>query len=112
MKGNDTRKALWKARHDAVTIETESWFKEFLAGRGRTSFLMDSAGRLLKVQLELCTRKADRALVRETHLRLVKMIYDINAQRFKAGRIPIMDFKFAEFDWLDAEFDLERERGD
>jgi RNA polymerase sigma factor (sigma-70 family) len=109
-KMGDQQKVLWKARHDAVAMETQARFREFLVGRGIDNFLIDSAQRFLKVQLELCTQKADRIAVRENHYQLLKQVYEVIEGRWKDGRIAIQSLKFCEFHRLEAEFELEKEK--
>jgi RNA polymerase sigma factor (sigma-70 family) len=108
VKGGDKLKALLKARLEAATIEADARFKQFLAGRGTLDFFLASAQRLLKAELELSTQKADQLAALATHLRLMKKAYELNKDRFDAGRISIEDVKQIEFFVLEAEIALER----
>jgi RNA polymerase sigma factor (sigma-70 family) len=107
-KGGDQLKALLKARLDAATIEADSRFKEFVAGRGTLDFFLASSQRLLKAELELSTQKADQLAALATHLRLLKKVHAMNQGRFVAGRINLADVKQTEFFVLEAEIALER----
>jgi hypothetical protein len=111
VRGGDRMRNLLRARHHAAVTELEARFKDFLAGLGTLDILLKASERVLKVELEMSTTKADLIAARESHLGVVKTIHEVNRGRFNAGRIAIQDVVQAEYFRLDAEIDLERAKG-
>ncbi len=104
---NDKIKGLLEARHAAAAVEANARRLEFVNGRGTLEFLFGAARRLFEAELALCEKGPDRTAARENHIRLLKLIFEVNRERYNAGRIPIQDLKAAEYYLLDAEFALE-----
>ena len=71
---------------------------------------ISSCKRLLKAELELSKTKADRLAARERYLKLMKEVAKICKARYNLGRGSLADFSQAEYERLDAEIELEREK--
>src|SRR5262249_134505 len=109
-KGDDELRKLLKARYNAALRETKGRFMQFLAGKTTPELLADGGRRLLRAELELCDKPADRVKVREKFLTLAKEVERIQRERYDAGRIDEPDMAQAEHQRLDAEIELLREK--
>ncbi len=72
--------------------------------------LFDASKHLLKAELELSNKKAERLAAREKHLKNVKEIVDITERQYKVGAISKRALASAQYEQLDAEIELEREK--
>jgi hypothetical protein len=72
--------------------------------------VLDAAKHLLKAELELSNKKAERLEAREAHLKRMKEIVDITERRYKASLVLKPAFASALYEQLDAEIELEREK--
>ncbi len=72
--------------------------------------LIDGSKRLLKAELEMSKKKAERLEALERHLKLMKEVADITERQFNAGRISQRALASAQYEQLDAEIELEREK--
>jgi RNA polymerase sigma factor (sigma-70 family) len=105
---NDKLKPLLKERYQAASVEMESRYKDFVAGRGTLDILFGSSRRLLEAERELSDRKADQIAALERRWKILRAVEQLNQARFNAGRIPIHDLAVSRFHRLDAEIMLER----
>lgn len=117
-KGDKPPEARAKQMKDLLTARQSAaldWFKtrhaEFLAGRGTLSGLLDCTQAVVKADLALSETRENRIAVRAAHLDRLKEILDVNKRRYDAGRVGIGDIKQVEYCTLDAEIELEREKG-
>jgi outer membrane protein TolC len=99
---------LLKARYEAAKDELEARRREFEAGRGTLDLLFEAAGHALKSRTELSDKPGDHVAALQEYLDVVKDIFQINRERFEAGRIAIQDLKLAEYHHLDAQIQLAR----
>jgi hypothetical protein len=109
-KGDDELRKLLKARYNAALQETKGRFMQLLAGKATSETLADCGRRLLRSELELCDKPADRVKVREKWLTLAKEVERVQKLRYDAGRIDVAEMAQAEFNRLDAEIELLREK--
>ncbi len=65
---------------------------------------------LLRSELELSEKKADRLAAYERHLKLSKKFADITEAQYKVGRVGEAALAQAQYEHLDAEIALEREK--
>jgi hypothetical protein len=72
--------------------------------------LIDASKRLLKAELELSSKKADRLAAREKHLNFTKKAANITIAQYNVGRISKAAVASALYEELDAEIELEREK--
>jgi RNA polymerase sigma factor (sigma-70 family) len=101
-----------KERRDMAEREATVRYEKYRAGAqdGRLDLLIESSKRLLKAELELSTKKADRLVAHERHVRLMKEVAEIDKAKHDAGRVGDEQVALAEYNRLDAEIDLEREK--
>jgi hypothetical protein len=99
-------KTLMAARHTAAVAEVSARYQEFMNGRGTIEILFGAAQRLLHAELDLL-EPTNQVQAWENHHKLLKEIFQVQDERFKAQRIPIQDVKQAEFYMLDAELHIE-----
>jgi outer membrane protein TolC len=107
-KVEERLRPLLTARHDAAKEELQARKNEFDAGRGTLDIVFGAARRVLHAERELSDKKEDQVAALQAYLDVMKEIEEINKGRFDAGRIPLQDFKQAEYYRLDAEIMLER----
>src|SRR5262249_46379667 len=107
-KDDDEMRKLLKARYNAALREANARFKEFLAGRGTPAEFTPSTRRLLRAELALCEKAADRVKVQEKFLSMTREVERIQKLRHEAGRIGEAELARAEHDRLEAEIELLR----
>jgi outer membrane protein TolC len=108
-KVGDKMKALLKARLEAALKEAEGRRQVYREGEsGTLNDLASSSLRLLEAERELSDQKADQIAALENHWQRMKELEEINQERFKAGRVSVMDLSQARFYRLQAEIWLER----
>jgi RNA polymerase sigma factor (sigma-70 family) len=72
--------------------------------------VIEGSKHLLKAELELSKKKAERLEARERHLKLVTEIAKITEVQYKAGRLSKAALASAQYERLDAEIELVREK--
>jgi RNA polymerase sigma factor (sigma-70 family) len=72
--------------------------------------VIDATKHLLKAELELSKKKAERVAARERYLQIIKEIAKITGDLAKAGRVSRAALASALYEQLDAEIELEREK--
>jgi RNA polymerase sigma factor (sigma-70 family) len=107
-KAENRLPALLKDRVEAAKMEVWGRNQEFLAGRGTLDILIGASRRLLVAEQELSANRAEEIAALERHFKLMKQVQEVNDERFRAGRIPMQDWKESEYYLLDAEIQLER----
>ena len=103
-------KELLKARLEAAREQVAARKKEFEAGRGTAEDALEAEANLLKAELGLAETKEERIKAYENYLATAKAVCELMKARFDAGRVPITDWKKAEFHRLDVEIELLREQ--
>jgi RNA polymerase sigma factor (sigma-70 family) len=73
-------------------------------------FVLDASKKMLKAELELSKRKAERTEAHEKHLKFMKAVAIITRDQYKVGRASIAALASALHEQLDAEIELEREK--
>ncbi|HEY7423803.1 MAG TPA: sigma-70 family RNA polymerase sigma factor [Gemmataceae bacterium] len=103
---------LLKERRDRAEEEATIRYQKYRAGAQDATLdqTIASYKRLLKAELELSVKKADRLVACERHVRLMKQLGGIAEAKYKVGRIFQADYTQAEYERLDAEIALEREK--
>jgi hypothetical protein len=109
-KGDDEVRKLLKERYNAALSEVQARYEQYLAGKYTLDALYDAGGRLLKSELELCTKPAERVAVRQKYLEMTKDAEKVAAARFDAGRIDLAEMEFTRYQRLDAEIQLLKEK--
>lgn len=101
-----------KERRDRAEQELTVRYRQYRAGAQDAilDLMIESSKRLLKAELELNAKKADRLVAHERHVRLMKEVAEIVKAKFNVGRVSEADFARAEYERLDAEIALEREK--
>jgi hypothetical protein len=72
--------------------------------------VIDAAKHLLKAELELSKKKAERVAARERYLQVIKEIAKITGAQARVGRVSRAALASALYEQLDAEIELEREK--
>jgi hypothetical protein len=98
---------LWDRVEAARTVVTRRW-KEFFVGRGTLDIYLNSSRRLLAAELDLSSNQADHVAAWETHRQRMQAVYDLNRERYNAGRLSLQDVEDSHYYCLDAEIGLER----
>jgi RNA polymerase sigma factor (sigma-70 family) len=111
-KSAEAMRKLLKERRDMAELEVKVRYAQYLAGAQAVTLdlILEGSKRLLKAELELSEKKADRLAAYEQFVKLTKEIAEICKRKFEAGRISQADLAQAEYERLDAEIALERER--
>jgi RNA polymerase sigma factor (sigma-70 family) len=103
---------LLKERRDWAEEEMKVRYEKYRAGAqdATLDLLIDSSRHLLKAELELSTKKADRLVAHERHVQLMKQAAQIVKAKYDLARVSKADYAQAEYERLDAEIALEREK--
>ena len=109
-KAKEKMQALLKDRKTAAEEWHRARYAEFLAGRGTLDDTLESAGALVKSQLDLARDKADRVAAREAHLERMTEVAKVTHERFRTGRVGVADYSQTRYAALEAEIELEREK--
>jgi outer membrane protein TolC len=107
-KVSDKLKELLKDQHEAALTEARARWEELLAGRGTLDIFIGASRRLLEAERDLSDKKADQVAALENHWRRMKVLVEVNQERFDAGRVPIADLSQTKFYRIQAEIALER----
>lgn len=101
-----------KDRRDRAERELTVRYEKYRAGAqdATLDLMIESSKRLLKAELELSAKKADRLVAHERHVRLMKEIAEINKAKYNVGRVGEEHLALAEYILLDAEIAFEREK--
>lgn len=104
--GDDALRKLYKERYNAALKVAAARYLEFLAGRGSMEQFHFACRLLLRTELEMADKPAEKLTVREKFLTLAKEIEAIEEQRFEAGRASVADKELARVNRLTAEIEL------
>ncbi|HEY7308718.1 MAG TPA: sigma-70 family RNA polymerase sigma factor [Gemmataceae bacterium] len=101
-----------KERRERAEREATVRYEKYRAGAqdARLDLLIESSKRLLKAELELSAKKADRLVAHERHVRLMKELAEIDKLKYSVGRVGEEQLALAEYNRLDAEIAFEREK--
>jgi RNA polymerase sigma factor (sigma-70 family) len=102
---------LLQKRSEIAKAEFDARHQEWLAGRGTQDILLGASRRLLQADLERARTKAERLAARKAFLDRATEVAKLSEAGFEAGRVRAADHYQAEFYRLDAEIELEREKG-
>lgn len=72
--------------------------------------VFEASKHVLKAELELSNKKAERLAAREGHLKRMKEVTNISESQYEVGRVSTAAFASALYEQLDAEIELEREK--
>ncbi|HXG08981.1 MAG TPA: RNA polymerase sigma factor [Gemmataceae bacterium] len=108
VRAQEKLQGLLKARLQAAKTEVETRTQEFQAGRCRLDIMLAALERLLRAELEMSDRKADRITAYQGNLTRLKQIEDTCQALFQAGRLGTSDMAQATYARLEAEILLER----
>ena len=110
-KSPEALRKLLKERRDMAEQEVKERYEKWrLHMRDATvELVIGSSKRLLKSELELSGKKVDRLAAHERHLKLTTNLAEICKALRADGRNPA-DYSLAEYERLDAEIELEREK--
>jgi hypothetical protein len=103
-------KKLLTERRDALRTLIDADKKLVAAGQASAESMVEDAKKLLRVELELAEKPADRVTLREEFLKLAQAAENTAETRFKAGMITLTDYGKVKDERLEAEIDLLREK--
>jgi hypothetical protein len=98
---------LWDRLEAAKTVVSRRW-KELYVGRGTLDIYLNSSRRLLEAELDLSSSKADHVAAWDTHRQRMQAVYEMNQERYNAGRLSLQDLEDSHYYCIDAEIGLER----
>jgi hypothetical protein len=101
---------LARARRDAVQVQLDARFKEFLAGRGTLDILLESARWWRDAERSVQDSPAGQLAALERYWEITREIEEINKGRAEAGRLPYKEYMEPRYERLTAEMDLLRAR--
>jgi RNA polymerase sigma factor (sigma-70 family) len=103
---------LLKDRRDMAEQELRVLREQFQEGSQAVSLdmIVECSKRLLKAELESSNKKADRLAAYERHLGWVNTYVKAKKAMFEAGRTSPAELARAEYERLDVEIELEREK--
>lgn len=111
-KPAEEMRKLLKERRDMAELEVKVRYDKYRAGAqdATLDLVLEASKRLLKAELELSEKKVDRLAAHERLVELTKHMSQIVEAKYKVGRVSQADYAQAEYERLDAEIALERER--
>lgn len=117
-KGKERVKELLKQQREEAEKELKIRYELYRDGANEPGMsspitltqLISISKRLLKPELELCEKKADRLAAYEKHVELTKEIVKITEAQYKVDRLSAAALAQARYEQLDAEIALEREK--
>jgi RNA polymerase sigma factor (sigma-70 family) len=111
-KSPEALRKLLQERRDMAEQELKTLFEFYKIGAGNvtTDLLLGSSKRLLKSELELSEKKEARLAAHARHLKLATTFAERSKAMHKTGRIAPAGLSLAEYERLDAEIELEREK--
>jgi hypothetical protein len=109
---------LLEVRREMAELERDIRYESYRAGANEPGnsnpvtlhLAIDATKHLLKAELELSKKKAERVQARERYLDVIKEIVKISKAQFMVGRIMRGALDSALYEQLDAEIELEREK--
>jgi hypothetical protein len=104
-------KALLKERRDVLKKEALARSEEFEAGVGTLASLLNVSRELLKTELELATKPAERVAAHEGHFNAMRKLEELVKEGYEAGRIKAADHFEMRAARLEAEIGLLRAGG-
>ncbi|HTU23593.1 MAG TPA: sigma-70 family RNA polymerase sigma factor [Gemmataceae bacterium] len=104
----DMAEEVWKIRYERYS---EGSNEPGMNSPVTLQFLSDALKHLLKAELELSKNKAERLEARKKYLKRAKEITNLTEAHYKVGRVSRAAFASALYEQLDAEIELEREKG-
>jgi len=104
--GDDELAKLLRQRYNAAVAELQARNKALESGNGTVEDSFGVARKVLRSELALSDKPADRIAVREKHLELEQAAEKIATIRFHAGKITDADLAAARYLRLDAEVQL------
>ena len=106
--GDDELHKLLKERYNAAVAELQARCEEVRSGPGSTEKLFDAARKVLRSELAISDKPADRIAVRGKQLELEQAAEKMAIARFKAGKLSDADVAAARYLRLDAAVQLLR----
>jgi hypothetical protein len=115
---NKRLKELLQQRRERAEKELKIRYELYRAGANEPgtgipvtlTTLLAASKRLLKAEVELSAKKPDRLAAHERHVKLLKEFVKITEAQYKVGRLSEAALTQAQYEQLDAEIDLEREK--
>ena len=104
--GDDELTKLLKARYNAAVAELQARSKALESGNGTVEDIFGAARKVLRSELALSDKPADRIAVREKYLELERAAEKVATIRFQAGKLSDADLAAARYSRLDAEVQL------
>ncbi len=109
-KEADTLTALMQKRLELARQEVDVCQRMYQATRVDFDALVTASKNLLKAELELSTKRADRLAAHERRIKMLEVWVKIARGRVQAGRASELELLKARYLLVDAKIDLEREK--
>jgi len=109
--GDDELTKLLKERYNAAVAELQARNKALESGNGTVEDIFGAARKVLRSELALSDKPADRIAVREKYLELERAAERIATTRFQAGKLGDDDLAAVRYLRLDAEVQLLKAKG-
>jgi hypothetical protein len=109
-KEADTLTALMQERLKLAQQEVKVCETLFQAGRVNFDALVPASKNLLKAELELSTKKADRLAAHERYVKMMEGWVEYVRRSKETGRASEVELLKAQYQLIDAKIDLEREK--
>ncbi len=118
LQGTERLKALLKQRREQAKTELTIRYELYRVGANEpttgapiTLTMLHAASKhLLKAEVELSEKKADRLAAHEKNVKLLKEVAKITEAQFRVGKVSTAALAQAQYEQLDAEIALEREK--
>jgi RNA polymerase sigma factor (sigma-70 family) len=107
-KAADRQRELTQALAEAAKEQYEARWKEYLAGRTASDFLLPWSAHWLNAQLALSETKADRLAAYQAHFERMKAVEEVAKAKFDAGSIAVTQYTQTRYHRLEAELWLEK----
>jgi hypothetical protein len=105
---DDELHKLLKERYNAAVAELQARSEEVKSGHGSIEQLFDAARKVLRSELSLSDKPADRLAVLEKHLELEHAAEKVATTRHQAGKLNDAELAAARYLRIDAEIQLLR----
>ncbi len=109
-KEADALQALMQQRLNLAQQEVDICQRMYQTGRVDFGALVTASKNLLKAELELSTKKADRLAALERHVKMMEAWVKVAQARVQAARASQVELVRAQYLLVDAKIDLEREK--
>jgi hypothetical protein len=106
----DTLKTLMQERLKLARLEVNACEKEYKSGKVHMDAFVAASKNLLKAELELSAKRADRLAARQRHVKVIETWVKNVQSWHETGFVSQSELLTAQYQLVDAKIDLEREK--